>query len=259
MRKETFTAYAGAGCLYWHIIDPVTGQAGPRQGPIEISAVELGKETETENMTSRCHARYGQVLYTLATPGAVTMNFTLHEINDTVLEFIASGRAVAYSQTAGTWNDEPLEVAELDSFINLPDNKQRINRTGFDVKSEDGLTTYTPGTHYIVNHNMGWIKFLSAAGGPAKDDMVSITGGYGEISGVEIAGGTVDQFHVEIEYDGKNRIDGHYYQIHAPRALITISSTLDLNADTFAEIGATATFEAKEGYDAPYYMRRIAA
>jgi hypothetical protein len=239
--------FLGAGDLY--IRRMVAGAYGPWQGKYESSKFEIKPNVDTKEMVSKGRDTYGQVIESVVVPQPADLTVELAEVNKESLAIALMGTTAAVSQTGGTLTDEAIADAPRDVWLPLSKHNLTGNPT---VKV--GSTTYTQGTDYLVDKQMGWIKVLSTGTIPDSSDLL-VSSAYGSSSGNEIRGMTDPQLRVQFRLEGKNFVDGAPFRVVVYEAIIASDNAFDFLQDNFASVSLKGRMKTPTGYNEPFIVQ----
>lgn len=202
---------------------------------LDADKFEIKPNSEEKTSDSKSHLDYGQARASaiLPKPTEVSVELSASSVEALAMQF--QGSVEAMTQASGTLTDQPVTVAAIGVWLHV--SKRNLSDVAFAVKSEDGLTTYTLGTHYEVNWSRGDIRFIpGAAGIPAAAAVVEVSGTYGAVDGKRIVGGSVTQIRTKIRLNGKNMVNGETVEAEVYDCTLGTSDGFDFLGSDFSAI-----------------------
>jgi hypothetical protein len=237
--------YLGSGDLYINRI--VGGVKQGMEGPFEVERFEIKANSELRERVSKSRNGYGQVVASAAIPQPFDLNITMGEADKTGLAIALLGTAAATTQTSGSLTAVEF-VAAHDKWVAL--TKARLTGTAT-VTSDPAGTTYTEGTDYLVNRELGLIKVLSTGTiGDAVDLLVTST--YAAIASTEIQGATSAAIRAEFTLDGKNLADDTPAIVTVYEGVVASDAAVDFLSDQFLTIPLPGRLVTPVGQTAPF-------
>jgi len=236
--------FLGSGDVYLDIF--VDGVSTGLVGPFEADKFELKANSELKERTSKGKGRYGQITASAAIPKPFDLNLTLSEADKTGLAIALLGTAEALTQASGT-----LTAADVTSKpdVWVPIGKGKVTLTS--VKDHTGATTYTVGTDYLLNSELGLLKVLSTGTIPANE-VVKVTGSYAAISGSKIRGNVQASIRASVVFDGVNLADDRPTIVRVPEAVFASDAAVDLLGDNFVDVPLKGRPVTPAGYNEPF-------
>lgn len=235
------SGFLGSGTLLMKRLD-IPGAQFTEVG--NATKFEIHTPTEFRRRASRMKASYGQTLDTVALPQDASLGFTLDDVNPENLALALLGVPETYTQTAATDLSETV-TAVSGAWHDL--GKVKLAN----VVVEQGATTYTAGTDYEVNAEIGMLKVL--AGGsitPAAE--LSVRYDCAEVSGHAVKGATRPTVSVALILDGRNHVDGSSCRVDVYRARITPASAVNFLSQEFTSVDFDGSLEKPADKDHPF-------
>lgn len=220
---------------------------------IDADKFEIVPKTEKKTSTSRSHKDYGQARASvvIAQPTEINISLSASSVKAFAMQF--QGLVQVLTQASGTLTDEEFTIGAQGVWQSL--GKRNFSDSGFSMKSEDGLTTYTIGTHYEVNWLRGEFRILPVAGAPAAAAKVDISGAYGAVDGKTILGGRVTQVRCRARFDGQNLVNGEAVEADVHECVLGTGSGFDFLAADFTAIELTGEVVTPAGFTEGYEIR----
>lgn len=241
--------FLGSGDLY--INRYVSNTLAGVEGPFECSRFELKPNVNLIEKTSKGKSTYGQVIETAAVPQPFDLTVDLGEVNKAALALALFGTLDALTQASGTVQNEAIAITTTNRDMWLPLSKARVSSVV--VTNVAGTTTYSVGTDYLVNAEMGWIKVLST-GTIAASASIHVDFSHAAISGSTLRGATQSQIRAQFVLDGKNFADDAPHKVVVYEALIAADSAFDFLADDFATVSLPGRMKTPAGYNEPFII-----
>jgi hypothetical protein len=237
-------AFIGAGDLYINRI--VGGIAQGWVGPYECSKFEIKPNVEKKEQKSKSKAGYGQVIETvnLAQPSDLTVE--MPEVNKESLALALLGTTSAINQAAGDITNEAF-TAKFDKWV--PVSKAQISVVV--LTNAAGTVTYTEGTDYLVNKELGWIKVLST-GTILDNASLLVDFHHALITGTLIKGATSTDVRAKFMLDGVNQADGLPVICTVHEGVIAADAAFDFLADDFNTVSLPGSMKTPSGFNEPF-------
>lgn len=238
----------GCGDVYINRIDPSTGLALGRTGPFYADKFAIKGNSTIKEKKSKGRDSYGQVIGSVALQEPAELEITLSQTGKDGMAMALLGTASSLSQGSGTITDEAI-VAKHGVWIPL--SKENFAVAGFAVKHASGSPTYTLGTDYEVNYQLGWVKALST-GAITDGQTIEVSGTYQTITGSRISGATQAQVRAEFILDGKNFADNNEIIVRIPQAVMSSGDLFDFLSDDFGAVPLKGKMETPAGASQPF-------
>lgn len=247
----TARAYLGAGLVTLNIWNTVTQAYGGFGDALDADKFEIKPNFEEKTSESRSHLDYGQARASVILPKPTELTIELAAASVQALAMQFQGMVQALTQSSGSQAAADFTVTALGSW--LPLGKRNVKEQGFVLTDATATTTYVLGTHYEVNWLRGEIRFLSAAGGPAKDDVLKLAMDWNAVDGQRILGGRVTQVRCQARFDGVNMADGSPMEADVWECVLGSNNGFDFLGSDFSGVtlaGKIVTPAGKtEGYE----------
>lgn len=220
---------------------------------------EIKESVEKKQRVSRAKANFGTVLDSDFLKNPSELAIGCDEFDGAPLEFALLGDQDDVAVTGGTVSNEDCVVI-LDAFVELA--HEEISSV---VVTANGTgPTYTEGTDYEVNADMGWLKALSG-GAIADGATVDVDYVYASQSGIQISAGTSTLIKGKVVLDGRNRANGRRIKVTIPRTALGPNAAIDFKSGDFAGIELQGAPELVVGSktangaseDAAYYVKYL--
>ena len=236
--------FLGSGDLY--IARYANGAPLPYEGPYECSKFEIKPNVNLVEMTSKGRSTYGQVIESVTIPQPADLTVDLPEVNKESLAIALLGTTAAVSQVAGTISNENVTVSAFDRWFPL--SKAYFSLiTAMDSTNQ----SLTLGEDYLVDLQLGWIKFLATSTKVTVSEVVKVSGTYLSASGNEIKAMTSPQLRARFLLVGKNFADDLPYRVTVYEAIIAADSAFDFLQDDFASISLPGRMKTPVGFTEP--------
>ncbi len=221
-----------------------------------IYPLSLQVETETKTMPSAMPENAGQTLWSDTRITGISGSGTLRELIPETFAWLLAGTVSAMTGVGGTVTDEAVTAIE-DQFVPLAHPKV----SSVVVQDVTDTTTYTLGTDYTLNANLGLIQAIEG-GGISTDDVLHVDYSYAAESGNQIEVGTEELIRVAILLDGKNRVTGNVMRGEFDSVVIGSAGEIELISDPTADYGEfpmNLTFETLTGQESPGRIKEFAS
>ena len=236
--------FLGSGDLY--IARYVNGAPLPYEGPYECKKFEIKPNVNLVEMTSKGRSTYGQVIESVTIPQPADLTVELPEVNKESLAIALLGTTAAVSQTAGTLTNENVTNTAFDRWFPL--SKAYFTA----ITAVDAQTTnLVLGEDFIVDLQLGWIKFLATSTRVTLNEVIKVSGTYQAASGNEIKAMTSPQLRARFLLVGKNFADDLPYRVTVYEAIIAADSAFDFLQDDFASISLPGRMKTPAGFTEP--------
>ena len=245
---STANGFLGSGDLY--IQRYVAGVLGDLKGPYYASKFEIKPNVEKKTATSKGKYSYGQVIASASINQAADLNVELSQVDREGLALALLGTQAALTQGSGTLTAVNLPAVVLDAWLDA--TKQALTGT-MTVTNAGATVTYVEGTDYILNRQLGLIKFLST-GAVLAGAVPKISGAYSVIAGTKISGGTQTSLLARFILDGQNQVDGSAAIVRVWQAQLAASSAFDFLANDFGAIQLSGSMNTPVGYTEPFVV-----
>lgn len=236
--------FLGAGDLYINRI--VGGVKQGIEGPFECDRFEIKANAELRERTSKGKSSYGQIVASAAIAQPFDLNITMSEMDKSGLAIALMGTSSAASQASGTVTDEAF-TAKHDKWVPL--SKARVSSVV--LTTAPAGTTYTLGTDYLVNAELGMIKVLST-GAIANNASLLVDFAHASITKTEILGATSPSVRAEFILDGKNLADDTPCVLTVHEGVVASDAAVDFLSDQFVGIPLPGRLVTPAGYSAPF-------
>lgn len=243
-------AFIGAGDLYINRIDPATGLFTGLVGPYECERFGCKTNAKVLEKVSKGKATYGQVIATVMVPQPAELEIALGETSASGMALALQGTTASLSQGSGSITDEAL-IAKLGIWV--PASKAKFQAAGFVVKHTSGTPTYTLGTDYEVNLDMGWVR--AKAGGAITDGQsLKVSGTYQAISGTKVRGATNAQVRAMFVLDGKDIANDTLVKVTVYEGVVSSGDLFNFLADEFNTVPLKGRMVTPAGYNEPFVV-----
>lgn len=241
----TARGFIGAGEVFLN--RKVSGVAQGITGPYYADKFEITPNVKKLDLISRARATYGQVVHSVSVHEPYGFAIDLSESSRDSMALALMGASTATSQSAGTLTAEVL-VAKLGAWVPLTKGALTGTQT---VTNSAATVTYTEGSDYEVNEQMGWVRAL--VGGAITDaQSLKVTTGYGAFTGVKIAGAGATEVFAEIVFVGINLVDHSPCVVTVREGIISSDAAYDfLNAE-FNRVALLGTMRVSTGATEPF-------
>lgn len=223
--------FLGSGDLYINRI--VGGIRQGLQGPFEATRFEIKANAQLRERTSRSKGGYGTVVASAAVPQPFDLNITMGEADRNGLSIALLGTSQAANQASGTQAPTAMEATVLDVWLPLPGGKGRVSDVT--VTSDPAGTTHALGDDFLINDELGLIKFLSTGDIALGADLL-VGYDYAAIEGLQILGATASAVRAEFWLDGKNLADDTPCIVKVWEGVVASQAAIDFLSDQFLEI-----------------------
>lgn len=220
---------------------------------LDADKFEIVPNSEKKTSSSRSHLDYGQSRASVVVPQPTEINVSLSASSVKAFAMQFQGLVQTLTQAAGTLAAVEFTVGDHGVWQSL--GFRNFQESGFSIVSEDGLTTYTRGTHYEVNWLRGEYRILPVVGAPAKGAKVDISGAYSAVDGKKILGGRVTQVRCQLRFDGQNLVNGEAVEADVHECVLGTGSGFDFLAADFTAIELTGEIVTPAGYTEGYEIR----
>jgi hypothetical protein len=237
--------FLGSGDLYINRI--VGGVKQGQEGPFECEQFEIKANSELRERVSKSRNGYGQVVASAAIPQPFDLSVTLGEADANGLSIALLGTVSSTTQASGTLTAVSV-VSDHDKWVQL--TKQRLTGTAT-VTSDPAGTTYTEGTDYVMNRELGQIKVLSTGVIADAADLL-LTSTYAAITTTEIAGATSAAIRAEFILDGKNLADDTPCVVTVFEGVVASDAAVDFLSDQFLTVPLPGRLVTPVGQTAPF-------
>lgn len=239
--------FLGAGDLYINRI--VASVLQGWQGPYEATKFEIKPNVDVKKMVSKSRDNYGNVIESVPLNQPANFTIELAEVNKESMVLALLGTTTALNQgSAGTLTAEVIATVVLDTW--MPVSKANLTGTQA-ITGAGGTPTYVLGTDYLVNKQLGWVKFLST-GAVLAGDSPKITTTYATTVGTRIAGGTQADLRARFKLDGINLADRLPCIVQVHEGVIAADSAFDFLAGDFNTVSLPGEMKTPTGFSEPY-------
>lgn len=251
-------SFLGGGDLY---IDRLTS-AGAVQGyKVAGNATKFAliPESEIKEQTGRGRTNYGQVIASATLPGKTSIKMTLNQLDADNLAIAFLGSVTAGSQTSGSVTAvDPDELTVIvDRWLEIgKEDLSEVVVKGTDMTGDGGTdksaTTYTAGTHYLLNPRLGLIKVLDVTGAPDAGEVIALTYSYGGVTYQTITGADSPIIRCRLMLDGQNYVNGRNCKVLVKNARLKPSTEVDFLSEDFLPLELEGLCEIPEGDTTPF-------
>ncbi|MFP5443247.1 MAG: hypothetical protein ACLGIY_06555 [Betaproteobacteria bacterium] len=248
----TARAILAAGLVKLNMWNALTQAFNGFGDPLDADKFEIKPNFEEKTSQSKSHLDYGQARASVVLPKPTELTIELSAATVEALAMQFQGLVQSLTQASGAFAAQDFTLTALDQW--LPLGKRSISDAGFEFTNAGDTVTYDLGTHYEVNWLRGLVRFHSAAAGaPAAAAVLKLTGTYGAVDGKKILGGRVTQVRCQVEFDGRNMVDGSPLEADVWEAVLGSDNGFDFLGSDFSAItlkGKIVTPPGKtEGYE----------
>lgn len=220
---------------------------------------EIKESVEKKQRVSRGKENYGTILDSDFLKQPSELSIACDEFDGQPLQFALLGDQEDVAVTGGTVTDEDCVVIH-DAFVELA--HEEISSVS--VTANGTGPTYTAGTDYEINADMGWLKALPG-GAIADGATVDVSYVYATQTGIQILAGTDTLIKGKIVLDGRNRANGKRIKVTIPRTALGPNAAIDFKSGDFAGIELQGAPELVVGSktangaseDAAYYVKYL--
>lgn len=252
MNMSAGRGFLGEGDILADIFNPVTGAyAGAYEELGEASTFSVSSTADVIEAVSKGYGRRGQLVASVATAKPGEIEIVLAEVNPTTLRLALGATETPLTQGAGTLTNHPV-VVQLDKWVDI--GKRNIVESGLLVKDATGTTTYSLGTHYLIDYRLGKIKALSS-GTIAAAQQLEISGTYTAVSGTVLKAGTRPQIRARLLFKGRNGVDGSDAEVEVWEAVMAPTAPINFLSDKLVDITLKGKTVTPAGKDSPYEVR----
>lgn len=221
---------------------------------LDADKFEIKPNFEEKTSESRSHLDYGQARASvvLPKPTEVTVELSAATVEALAMQF--QGLVANLTQSSGNLTAVDFVLTALDQW--LPLGKRSISDQGLEFTNAAGDTTYVLGTHYEMNWLRGEVRFLSrASGAPAASATLKLTATYGAVDGKKILGGRVTQVRCQMQFDGRNMVDGSPVEADVHECVLGSNSGFDFLGSDFSAITLSGKIVTPPGKTEGYEIR----
>ncbi len=195
-------------------------------------------EGEEKQRISKQNASFGQVLDSVVMPGIpnVTVDFDEGDSETVAMAMLGTLESINLTQQTRTAVD--FTVTKLDVWLELGD--RYINSNAFAIKENGAGDTYVQGVDYVVDLQMGLVKFLST-GSVLVDDVVEKTYTTRAVTGRRVNGSKKNQLKVRLMGNLKNLVNGKPVLVNLPVCTLRPAGEWDPLTGEFAQTSLTGT------------------
>lgn len=242
-----------AGDVYIDRFDP-TGNATGLIGPLNTGKLLVKMEVEEKVQTSQMKSDFGQARATVNIPKPSVISVEFKDQPPEILAMALLGNPETLTEAIANVTDEPI-IAVLGRWVDLPN---RSITAGTVVVTDNPLvTTYTEGTDYEINYDMGLIRAIKG-GAIADADALLVDYDSVVVSGTTIAGGAQSQISARILLDGTNLVTGKPVHFEAYKSTLRPDGDVDLNSGEFVSTTLTGNMITPPGKSSPFVLEPLA-
>lgn len=239
--------YVASGLLYGGIVgEPLKKLGNCRKFAITENA-------SIKKRTSKMIGTYGQVLDSASIKEPAKLVIEMDEWNTDNLRDVAMGTVIDATQEAGNDVEKTFNLATVEHGGYYDLGKRRVSGVSVTVAS----VTKTEGTHYEVDTEIGYIKFLDAIGSSGSAvvtfDCAAIA------AGTIIQGGTDATIKRHYLLRAHNEVDGSHWEVEVWEATMKPTSEVDYLADDYSVLGYEGEMNTPAGKTSPYETRHFPA
>lgn len=257
-------SFLGSGDLQIAIYDPETAALGPERDVGNASSFIINPpKLEKKELIGYRRANYATTIKSVITKSEQEIKFTLTDINRKNLALAMFGTDAAYTQNAGNNTSSPQEVdAAHDLWVKL-DHRNLDSSTGNKPVVKDkatGLITYTEGTHYEIDYEVGRIKALST-GTITDGETITVAAKWLGITGWKVDANDVNKFECFLRLIGQDQANERFVEVVVFKAQIEPSGDIAWLTEDFASLEFTGKILAMTDgtWQAAYYNNALPA
>lgn len=238
-----------AGDAYVSFKDPTTGIFGNPE-LLEVDKFEIKVSTDRKEKLSKKRATFGQAFVSFGVPKPSEFSLTFSEVSRKLFaSMLAASMEALNIASAPIAND--VVASALDEWI--PTGVRYINPTGFAIKDQTETTTYAKDVDYLIDYELGHVKFLSS-GVIAAAATLKVSGNTEAVTGNRLRGAQAYNQVLKIELNGMNLITRERLILTAPQASVATDSSYDFMGGELADVPLTGRLEIATGYTEPFLM-----
>lgn len=240
------------GDVYIGALSPDGSFAG-YSGPYECDVFEPSREAgEASEIRSKRRDMYGQIIHSEQESGKPLLSIGFREQPAEIIQLVYAANMSLVSVAAGTVTDEEVSVADLDKSYLLGHRNIKASPAPV-VESQGGSpVTYVSGVDYALDLRSGRITPL-AGGDMAADTPINVSYSYDVLSGTAFDGETVQQRHIRVLFDGKNRISQKDFMVEYFDVLVNApEDMIDLLSSELITANIEGTALTPTGQTKPY-------
>ena len=224
--------------------------------PIECRVFEISREDgEVTELKSKQRDRYDQLIDSEETSGTASLAVEFLEVPANIMAILFAGLNTAFTQTAGAVTSQPVTIAALDRWFNLP-HDYLDDGVAAVVKNEAEDVTYVVNDDYVIDYRQGLIK-IPTGSDIEVGDVLHLNYTKEAKTGITTSGETNLKGNFRLRFDGKNRYTGK--DTYGEVAQVNLKSTEAV--DLLSSEPITAKLEGPmvtpTGYTAPYFLRVV--
>lgn len=224
---------------------------GVKQGFLEFgNGVELSikPNAERKDRVSKKKDTYGNNLSTVFIPQPADFKMVGDTMNIRNIALAQMGTVSDGSVVGGSMTDEPI-TAKLDRWVYV--GQEFISNDN--VQDNTNTTTYTPGSDYELNTEMGLFKALST-GGITEDQVLHFDCDYAGRSADVMQGMTDSNITGELRGQGINLETGEKVRLYVDEAVMTPDEAIDYLSSEWGKCSLNGTMNIVDGKTAPYEL-----
>ncbi len=247
----SFQSFKGAGDTYCDIWDSSGDSTGLAKWG-NSDKFELIVSGELENQYSKGRDTYKQVLASLVEPGDALLNIAQTQFDRNMMAAQFLGADSTFAQAATPVEDETF-VAIDDRWVPLATRHISALTVCNDATP---TTTYTLGTDYEANLNLGMVKILADG---AIADAATVYANYTPLlsAGYEVTAMTNQLLQGNLLFDGKNRVNGKSCQVEIYHAVFAPQSGIDFLSSDWANAELQASLLTPAAQSEPFVIRML--
>ncbi len=244
-------SFKGAGDTYCDIWDSDENNTGLALWG-NTDKFDIMVAGELENQRSKGRDTFGQILASVVNPGDATLAITQTQFDRNMMAAQFLGIDSTFTQAATPVEDETF-VAIDDKWVPLATRHISVLTVCDDAVP---TTTYTLGTDYEANLNLGMIKVLADG---AIADGATVFCNYTPLvkAGYEVSGLTKTLLQGNLLFDGKNRVTGKAVQVEIHQAVFAPQGGIDFLSDDWANAELQASLLTPSTQSEPFTVRII--
>lgn len=206
-------------------------------------------DSERKEQTANGRDNFGQVLASATLPKPMTAKITFNQLDAELFAAAFFGTNTALTQAAGSISATDVVVIH-DKWVDT--GVLMLNEPVF--KDATDTTTYTEGTHYILNKRLGMIKALST-GTIVDGATLHMTGTKSAITaGSIMAAMTKANVRVRIKLDGQNFADGRNFIADVFQMRLAPSTEFSFVSNDFVDVTFEGSLETPTGFTEPMQL-----
>jgi hypothetical protein len=241
------------GTMYWNQLVSGTYQ-GIQKWP-GLAKAEVKPNSDIVESVSKDRGLYGTITASVAIAKPSEVSIMLRDVSGQALAMALQGSRSALSYSSGNLTAASF-TAKKGAWVELTSGGnpiRNIQTAGFVVKNAADTVTYTAGTDYNVNYNLGLLE-IPTASTIVDASTIHVTCTFNAVTGDLVLGSTLANVRGKVWIDGKNLVDGLPCIITFWDALLTADGAIDFMSDKLVELGLKGRAMNVTGKSSPYQL-----